>query len=501
MRETLDPLTRHLVLPQPDGERAGSALIAAILRHARVKPHAEAIGEVETSGRTCTYGELARLIGARATYLRERVAPGDGLLVIYPAGVDYVAWFCAAIAAGLHVLPMHPQVAGPEALAVAGRANIRAALISPGVASAESLHHLTLKGSAEIGNGECGVNLSRTDVLHGAGSVVLGSSGTTGLPKLALRESRSLDATAAAIVKGMGLTAEDRVVFSTPLSHSYGVDVLLGVLAAGAALRVMPRFDAELLAGEIEGGATVLPGVPFVFEALARRAPRREVALRVAVSAGSALSQRVRREFIKVWGVQVGQLFGATELGTVAVSLPGSEGFEPTSVGRPLAGVSMRVVNIKEPSQSVEVGSEGHLAVRAPSMLTQYLDGDLPLVDGHLLTGDLARMDQSGNIWITGRLKLLIDVGACKVNPLEVEGVINIHPGVAESVVVPLAASETVHRLRAVVVLHPAERPPTAEELRRFVRERLSPIKVPRVVEIVTSLPKSPTGKVIRDRV
>jgi len=139
--------------------------------------------------------------------------------------------------------------------------------------------------------------------------------------------------------------------------------------------------------------------------------------------------------------------------------------------------------------------------VRAPSMLSSYLDGEVPLVDGHLLTGDLARIGADGRITITGRQKLLIDVGAYKVNPLEVENELRTHPGVAECVVVAVAASETVQRLRAVVAIRDGEPRPTADGLRKFLRERLSPIKVPRIIEFVDSLPKSPTGKVLRDQV
>jgi acyl-coenzyme A synthetase/AMP-(fatty) acid ligase len=209
----------------------------------------------------------------------------------------------------------------------------------------------------------------------------------------------------------------------------------------------------------------------------------------------------VRGTFVDAWGVQVGQLYGATELGTVSMDVPGRDGFDAASVGRPLAGVSMRVVDPEDPGRARAAGEEGQLAIRAASMLSGYLDDEMRLVDGHLLTGDLAKIDDAGRAWITGRLNLLIDVGAYKVNPLEVEGVMCEHPNVAECVVVSLSASETVQRLRAVVVLRDPCQPVESEELRRFLRERLSPIKVPRVVEVVSALPKAPTGKVLRDQV
>jgi long-chain acyl-CoA synthetase len=438
------------------------------------------------------------MAATRAAQLADRVEPGQVVIAVLPAGAEFVAWFCAAIAAGVRLLPMHTQIPGPEALAIAERSAAVAAVVAEGVAAEAALGPLAMEmsGAARLRSGDTG------ESQQVPGGVVLGSSGTTGLPKLVLRESAALDADAAGMIVGMGLTSADRVLFATPLSHSYGVDVLVGALAAGAALRVVQQFDAESLAAELElGGATVLPGVPFIFEALARRKRRRDIALRLALSAGSPLSPRVRDAFEDAWGVGVGQLYGATELGTVAINASGTMGFDPTSIGRPLAGVSMRIVDADDPERELPLGHEGQLAVRAGSMLTGYLDGEMPAIDGHLLTGDLARTDESGRVWITGRLKQLIDVGAYKVNPLEVEGVLATHPSVAECVVVPLAASDTLQRVRAVVTLRDAAQPVSPEALRQYLRERLSAIKVPRIVEIVERLPKSPTGKVLRDRV
>jgi acyl-coenzyme A synthetase/AMP-(fatty) acid ligase len=449
---------------------------------------------LDRAGRSCSYAKLDELVSARADLLMERVKPGDVVAAVLPSGIEYAAWFCAAIAAGVRFLPLHTQVAGPEALAIATRAGAVAAILAPGVAAESALSHLAMDRRQRDKCPQC----ETTSDSRGQGEVVLGSSGTTGLPKLVLRNSQSLDADAGAVITAMGLTVADRVVFSTQLSHSYGVDVLVGVLTAGATLRVLSQFDAELLAQELEGGTTVLPAVPFVFEALARRARTRNIAVRVALSAGSPLSAGVGCKFFDAWGVHVGQVYGSTELGTVAVNVPDTAGFDPASIGRPLPGVSMRVLDVADPRRSVAVGEEGQLAVRAPSMLTEYLGADLSLHDGHLLTGDLAKMDDTGRVWITGRLKTMIDVGAFKVNPLEVESVLSTHPEVAECVVVPLAVSETLQRLRALVVLKDPAHPAAPEALRRFLRERLTPVKVPRVIDVVTSLPKSPTGKVLR---
>jgi len=162
--------------------------------------------------------------------------------------------------------------------------------------------------------------------------------------------------------------------------------------------------------------------------------------------------------------------------------------------------VSFRILDVDEPSRILRPGVDGHLAVRAPSMLSGYVDGNLDLIDGHLATGDLARIDSSGRATITGRLKQLIDSGGFKVNPLEVESVLSEHPGVAECAVVPLELSDSIQRLAAFVVPKNPERPPADSDLRQFLRERLAPTKIPRRFDMLATLPRSPLGKLQREK-
>jgi long-chain acyl-CoA synthetase len=130
-------------------------------------------------------------------------------------------------------------------------------------------------------------------------------------------------------------------------------------------------------------------------------------------------------------------------------------------------------------------------------MLSGYVDGECPLVDGFLLTGDLGRLDSGGTLSLTGRLKLLIDVGALKVNPLEVEAVLMRHPAVREAVTLELPYSDTASRLKAIIIPED-DREVDGEELQRFAREQLIHYKVPRVFEIRRTVPRSPTGKILR---
>ena len=151
-----------------------------------------------------------------------------------------------------------------------------------------------------------------------------------------------------------------------------------------------------------------------------------------------------------------------------------------------MEGVDIRIID-----QQVEI--------RASSMFDGYLnEAAEPHRDGYFATGDLGHLTDRGDLVITGRSKLLIDVGGLKVNPLEVEDALLQHPAVAECVVVPIRLSQTVLRIKAIIRTTNISDPPSAETLRGFARSRLAGYKVPRVFEFRDSLPKSPTGKLLR---
>jgi acyl-CoA synthetase (AMP-forming)/AMP-acid ligase II len=294
----------------------------------------------------------------------------------------------------------------------------------------------------------------------------------------------------------IGFTEQDDVLACVPLCHSYGIEHgVLAPLWAGSRVHLARGFDLRVVLAELSNsGISVFPGVPFMFEMLARHGtgtaagfPR----LRRAYSAGGPLPRAVGEAFRTALGVTVSQLYGATEIGSVTYSNPDETGFDPASVGRAMNGVSVRILD-PDPT------GQGHVAVAAASMLSGYLgDEASPTTpDGYFLTGDLGRLDGFGNLTITGRIKLLIDVGGLKVNPLEVEDVLAQHPDVASCVVVPVRVSETVSRLKAIVT--PRSGPPSPESLRQFARARLAGYKVPRQFEVRDDLPKSPTGKTLR---
>jgi acyl-CoA synthetase (AMP-forming)/AMP-acid ligase II len=320
-----------------------------------------------------------------------------------------------------------------------------------------------------------------------------------------MRSMDSLDFVSGAAAAAQTLVPSDRVLAAIPLCHSYGMEAcLLSPVFAGCEVRLLDGFDAPLAIEELCAGATVFPGVPAMFDALSLLAtPRSELgSLRMAFSAGGPLPHATEARFRARTGLGIGQLYGATELGWVTFAKPDDTRASPGTVGSPLPGVSVLILDpaSPDPSRPLPIGADGQVAVSSPSMLSGYLGAETPMAGGHFLTGDLGRLDPAGGLKLTGRLTLFVDVGGLKVNPYEVEQVLLQHPGVGECVVVPLRMSDTVHRLRAVVtpVLGLAPGLLTVDALRRHAQDHLAPHKVPRLFDIRASLPRSASGKVLR---
>ena len=481
-------------------------LIERIEERARAAPHGVALRLVESSvapQRTVTRGELARWVSATAARLAASVPSGGVVLICSPNQPEFTAAFLGVLAAGLKAFPVSPDLAAPELLSAAERSDAAAIIgTDPSIDALAGLAPVVIR----IGEIERLPRDAPCDHTHETGGLLLLSSGTTARPKIVFRDAGSLDAVSEAMATAIGFAEDGHVLASVPLCHSYGIEHgLLAPLWAGTTVHLTRGFDLRVVQRELTSTPiSILPGVPFMFEMLA--AHGRDGAafpkLRRAYSAGGPLPRNVADAFAARFGVTVSQLYGATEIGSVTYADPDLPGFDPASVGRPMKGVSVRILSPDslDTDHPLPPGEQGHVAVAAASMLSGYLGDDAvpTTANGYFLTGDLGRLDPHGNLHITGRIKLLIDVGGLKVNPVEVEEVLAEHPGVASCVVVPVRVSETVSRLKAIVTARPDAPEPAPDALRKLARSRLAGYKVPRLFEVRDSLPKSPTGKILR---
>jgi long-chain acyl-CoA synthetase len=444
-------------------------ILAHLHRHAIDSPNRLALREIAT-GRTMTWQELDAAVEDFAERLsRSAVAARSVVMLRCPNRIDFHVAFLASLVADLTVFPVPCEIADAEFKTVSAKASASAVI------------------DADLSIRSLNAGLSDDNPP----ALLLQSSGTTGLPKIARRGAASIDAISANMVEAIGIASSDHVLACVPLCHSYGLEHgLLAPIFAGATVHLARGFDLATIRRElIESSITVFPAVPSIYEMLGNLPDEafRFPLLRLAYSAGGPLPACVFATIRDSLGFTIGQLYGATEIGSVTFAHPNDTHFDPASVGKAMRGVE------------TQIDANGQLLVRATSMMSGYISDDSPLnADGFFPTGDLARIDEHGNLFITGRLKLLIDVGGLKVNPLEVEQTIAQHPAVGACVVVPMRLSETVFRLKAIITPADERHPPTSEDLRRFVRERLTAYKVPRVFELRTTLPRSATGKILR---
>jgi acyl-coenzyme A synthetase/AMP-(fatty) acid ligase len=306
------------------------------------------------------------------------------------------------------------------------------------------------------------------------------SSGSTGQPKVIGRTPRSLAAEVERFRAIPGMPGEgDRLLLLSSTAHSFGLIAgLLHSLAAGVSVVFAPRVSArDILAAAVEHRITALFGVPMHYELLAAAVDAPELPeLRVAVSGGELMPPEVAARFTERYGVPVGESYGTTETGVVAMDTSGA--MRP-SVGRAAPGVVVRE-------------HRGELDVALEESPYLFGSGGTQYADGWLHTRDRATIDTSGAVRVQGRADSLVVIGGLKVDLTEVENVLRGHPAVQQAVLVHENVTE------AYITVTDGDRQPSAEELLRWCRERLADHKLPRVIRLMEALPRTANGKLIR---
>jgi long-chain acyl-CoA synthetase len=448
-----------------------------------------------------SYAELVdRVERIAAGLVAEGIGPGDAVGLLLPNDARFVAAYHAIAAIGAVVAPVNPAFKQDEldfhfrkSGVGAVIADERGAALCRGVFDGWD-EPAQVIGPAELERLAAAEPRPLEPRSPGEPVVYLFSSGSTGRPKRVPRTHGQVCAEAA-LYPGIGIRPDDRIFVTVPLFHSYGMGFcLLAAAGTGAALILLEepnpfllrrRTAMELIERE---RATVLPGVPFHYKLMAEATDELDLSsLRLCFSAGTALPRPVFDSFASRFGVPVRQHYGCTEAGALTANLDADP--EPTAetAGTAIGPVEIRIV-------------DGEVAVRSPGQTSGYSDMDdlnrEVFQDGFFLTGDLGVLDEQGRLTITGRTKLLIEVGGYKVDPVEVADVVEAHPGVREAVVVGVNGREGADEVVKAVVV--PEGDVDEAELLAFCQERLANYKVPRVVEFRDEIPRNPLGKVLR---
>jgi acyl-CoA synthetase (AMP-forming)/AMP-acid ligase II len=335
------------------------------------------------------------------------------------------------------------------------------------------------------------------------------TSGTTGRPKGAIATHANL-MVQHGLINGVewGLSADDRFLVTTPLAHRTGIARVINAFALGASVVVMPSFDAAATVDVIASQrVTVMGMVPTVCRMLLpeiAKAPEKLASLRLAVVTGEAFPVELKKRFIELLPqTRLVSFFAMTEVG-VATSLSHEEQFShPKSVGRPMPGVEVRIVDDR--GHDLAHGEIGELLVRcgrpgAFTVMKGYLDTAAnaeALRDGWLHTGDMAYCDEDGYLYIADRKKDMILSGGFNIYSKEVEQVIGECAGVAEAAVVGVPDATYGEAVAAYVEPRPGAAL-TADEIVAHCRDAIASYKKPKYVVFVDELPRNAIGKVLK---
>ncbi|MBI5106709.1 MAG: long-chain fatty acid--CoA ligase [Solirubrobacterales bacterium] len=335
-------------------------------------------------------------------------------------------------------------------------------------------------------------------------AVILYTSGTTGKPKGAQLTHDNLRSNVEAVMGLFTFSEEDVVLGALPLFHSFGQTCSLNsCVRAGGLLSLLPRFEPGKALEILQRDAvTIFMGVPTMYGALLHD-PGREGAdlskLRLCVSGGASLPVELMRAFEDAFGCIILEGYGLSETSPVASFNHPDRERKPGSIGTPIRGVEMKVVDDEE--QDLPAGEVGEIVIRGHNVMKGYWQQpeatESCMKGGWFHTGDMAKVDEDGYFFIVDRKKDLIIRGGYNVYPREIEEVLYEHPAVREAAVIGVPHEEWGEEVGAAVALKEGESA-DPEELKAFVKDQVAAYKYPRQVWIVDDLPKGPTGKILK---
>ncbi|PRY43409.1 AMP-binding protein [Umezawaea tangerina] len=456
------------------------------------------------SGAKLTWRQVDAAVSAQARVLVDAgVAPGDRVVVRLPTGPEFCVAVFGVLRAGGVVVPAGPGQPLRELERLVADSGARLLVGDAGGADITAMGPPALTASDEP---------EFTPVGGDEDLAVLGyTSGTSGVPRGAMLTHRALIANVGqcAALRPAPVTAGDRVLLALPLFHVYGLGPgLFQVAGAGATAVLLERFDAEgAVAAVREHRITTVVGVPPMYQAiLALPADRLGDSLstvRLFTSGAAPLAKGVLDAMRDAVGLPVYEGYGLTETGPVLTSTLVGGFPKPGSVGRPLPGVELRLVDTdgRVLDQDEDEPGTGLVSVKGANLFSGYWpDGNHgPGADGWFRTGDVGYLDADGDLHLVDRAGDLIIVNGFNVYPHEVEKVLGELDQVAEAAAVGVPDDRTGESVKAVVVLKDGAEL-DADTVKQHCAARLAKFKVPTAVEFADELPHSATGKLARSR-
>ncbi len=488
----------------------------------RVSPDTTAVVEVAT-GRRLTYREMnERAVAAAKAWIHGiGLAPGDRVGILSGNRLEFLDVFCAAGKCGVILVPLGTRLTASELAVIAADCGLSALLYD-----GEHSNTVTeLCGLVEVGelvaldDEQTDPRVSWQALLASTVSApahfaqcrpedpycLLYTSGTTGRPKGVITPHRQVAWNAYNTVVCWQLTERDVSSIFTPLYHAGGLGAFLTpILLAGGTIVLHRDFEpAEIWRSIEEEGCTVVLGVPTIWKLLADDPGFARVNLkrvRWFISGGAPLPRHLV-DLFRDRQIVMRQGYGLTEVGVNCFVMSDEEAWlKAGSIGRPLMFTEARVVG----PDGLELGADevGELCFRGPHVSAGYWknpDATAQAMDEHgwFHTGDMARVDSDGFFTIAGRAKDMFISGGVNIYPAEIENVLLQHPGLLDAAVVGVA-HETWGEVGVAFVVEAPDKRVTGDELAEFLAQRIARFKVPKRYQIVTELPRTAYGKVVK---
>ena len=506
---------RHSGLLTPPAPSAGFRLLREALRGGTNPYTLLAVATARWPDRTgivdddgaMSYRRLQRLTESLARRLSgEGIAPGQAVGIMCRNGHGFVAGVFAAALLGADVVPFSTEFRS-DALAAA----VQAHYISAMVADHEFAERIRAATESVVTVDPATVTAAdgaRRLRVAAAGRIVLLTSGTTGKLKGVPRapELRSAVGVWVTILDRTGLRTGSRISVVMPMFHGLGLGMLMLTVALGGTVLTHRQFDAEAaLAQASLHRADAFTAVPVVLARILDlpervRARNPVPHLRVVMSSGDRLDPSLGQRFMDTYGDILYNGYGSTEVGIGALATPADLREAPETVGRPVAGCPVRILG--KDDRPVGPRVTGRVFVGGDLAGTGYTGGTAAeeaktVVDGMTSTGDMGYLDNAGRLFIVGRQDDMIISGGENVYPRAVENALAQHPAIADHAVVGVRDERFGQRLAAFVVARPGS-DIDVPELREYLKGRVSRFEQPRDITVVDSIPRNPTGKVLR---
>ncbi len=484
-------------------------------------------------GHEFTYVELGKQVGAFASVLQDNgLKKGDRVAIMLPNCPQYVASYYGILQAGGTVTQVNPMLVGGELEHILNDSGAETIVIYKALLPVlnQILDNTSVKQVIQVSLGEQpgqdNLAIEFTDYVKQATkpptpveinpkediAVLQYTGGTTGRSKGAMLTHRNIVANTLQAYEFFSDEIEfgqEKYLTVIPLFHVFGMTAGMNLsIYTGSMNILLPKFDLEEVLQTIKRlQPTSFPGVPTMYVAINAHPKAEEYgidSIRICNSGSAPMPGELMRSFEEKTGATILEGYGLSEASPITHCNPAFAERKPGSIGIGFPSTEYKVVDLADGSKEVPPGEIGELIIRGPQVMKGYWN--MPdetmntLRDGWLFTGDIARMDEEGYVYIVDRKKDLIIASGYNVYPRDVEEVLYTHPTVLEAVVVGVPDEYRGETFKAVLVLKDGTTA-TEEEIITYCREKMAAYKVPRQVEFRTELPKTNVGKILRRKV